>query len=353
MAKIDRKHQKVFGGDLVAANNIAEFGSLKAGSVAYSLDPDNIQSLSAYDNGWSAAVVSNNAPALQDMNALFYLATRQLAYLFQAGVPEWNAGATYYTGSVVQNGSGKRFVSRVDSNLNNALTDGTKWACVDNSVYVAKSADYSVLDSDTFGIVGMTTGASNYTVTLPTAADNANRILTIIKLDSGAGTCIVDGEGSETVEGATTFVLSKQYDSITVVCNGSAWFIVHKYIKTPWQIKKLTGNITSTTTATDLSYTLEVGKTYRITLNAYANTNNGSLEVFFKDGATSIAQWVGTDNGDSNKEYSVTTIRTMTNAALTFDVSKSGTATIYGDNTLLKTHVIVDELSNYLVSATW
>jgi len=128
MPKITRKDQKIFGGGLVAQNNIAQFGSLKANNIQYDLDPDVIQGLSAFLNGWGAAVVSNQAPALQDMNALFYLITRQLAYLVQTGVPEWNATTTYYIGSVVQDGSGNTYRSLTDTNLNHALTDSSYWS---------------------------------------------------------------------------------------------------------------------------------------------------------------------------------------------------------------------------------
>ena len=84
MSKLTRKFQKIFGGLLVANNNIAKFGSAKIGSPAYSLDPDEIQT-TEYDNAWAAALINNKSPALQDMNALFYLMTRQMAYLYQAG----------------------------------------------------------------------------------------------------------------------------------------------------------------------------------------------------------------------------------------------------------------------------
>ena len=127
MAKITRKDQKVFGGSLLAQDNIAVFGSLAAGSPSYSLDPDTIQS-AAYLLGWDAAVINNDAPCLEDMNALLFLITRQLAYIMQTGVPEWKATTNYFTGSVVNNGSGVLYKSLADDNLNNALTDGAKWA---------------------------------------------------------------------------------------------------------------------------------------------------------------------------------------------------------------------------------
>lgn len=126
MAKLTRKFQKIFGGLLVANNNIAKFGSAKIGVPAYSLDPDDIQS-TEYSNGWAAALINNKSPALQDMNALFNLITRQLAYQFQAGIPEYDATTTYYTGSIVNNGYGVIYRSLADDNTGNALSDSTKW----------------------------------------------------------------------------------------------------------------------------------------------------------------------------------------------------------------------------------
>jgi len=126
MAKITREPQKIFGGDLTASGNIAVFGSLKAGSPSYSLDPSAIQS-AHYTLGWADAVVANNAPALQDMNALFYVDSYQLAYLMQTGVAEWDSATTYYIGSWCTDGNGTAYVSIADTNLNNAVTDTTKW----------------------------------------------------------------------------------------------------------------------------------------------------------------------------------------------------------------------------------
>ena len=90
MAKLTRKKQRIFAGDVPAASNVAQFGSFKAGVPAYSSDPDTIQSLMAFGQGWSGAVNTSTAPALQDMNALQYLFSRQLAYVLQAGISEYD-----------------------------------------------------------------------------------------------------------------------------------------------------------------------------------------------------------------------------------------------------------------------
>lgn len=125
MAKIARKFMKIFGSN-AGAQQRGVFGSLAAGLPAYSTDPETIQSLSNYEDGWFGAVLGNNSPAIQDMNALQFLFAYQLAYGFQAGIAEWDDATTYYIGSLV-NVAGVVYVSIADDNLNNAVTDITKW----------------------------------------------------------------------------------------------------------------------------------------------------------------------------------------------------------------------------------
>ncbi len=126
MAKIVRKNALIFG-ENAGALEIGKFGSLAAGSVAYSTDPDDIQGLSEYLDGWFAAIVGSNSPAIEDMNALCYLYAYQIAYVMQAGVAEYNADAIYYIGSLVNDGTGILYVSLTNANTNNALTDATNW----------------------------------------------------------------------------------------------------------------------------------------------------------------------------------------------------------------------------------
>ena len=115
MAKLPRVNQKQFGingsnGDFI------QFGSLAAGSANYTKDPDTLQSLSAFLNGWGSAVIANNRPCLEDMNALFLLAFRQIAYLLQQGIPEYNADAEYHKNSYVQI-DGQIYRSLIDNNI--------------------------------------------------------------------------------------------------------------------------------------------------------------------------------------------------------------------------------------------
>lgn len=88
------------------------------------------------------------------------------------------------------------------------------------------SADYTVLDTDGYRHIDVTTGSTTRTITLPTAADNTDRLITVMKADTGTGFVTVDGEGAETINGKTTYQLFGQYDSVTLRCTGSAWLVI-------------------------------------------------------------------------------------------------------------------------------
>lgn len=68
--------------------------------------------------------------------------------------------------------------------------------------------------------------SNNITVNLPAASGVTDRIYHIKKTDSSSNTVTIDGNASEVVENATTAVISTQYDSIQIVCDGSSWWII-------------------------------------------------------------------------------------------------------------------------------
>lgn len=127
MAKITRAHQKEFGLSASATPNFGKFGSLAAGIPQYSKDPAEIQSLAAWLIGWTSATVGTKSPALEDMNSLFLLAFRQIAYILQSGLPEYSADTTYYVGSQCQV-AGVGYRSKTNDNLgNNPVSDTNNW----------------------------------------------------------------------------------------------------------------------------------------------------------------------------------------------------------------------------------
>ena len=64
------------------------------------------------------------------------------------------------------------------------------------------------------------------TVTLPAVASSEGRVYHIKKISGAGNDVVLDGASSETIDGAATYTLDIQYESVTLVCNGSAWYIV-------------------------------------------------------------------------------------------------------------------------------
>jgi hypothetical protein len=131
MSLIKRTIQKIFGGTADLNKDISVFGSLKAGRPAYAGGPgnplENIQSLPAYEQGWTGATVRNNIAPLQDMNALQYLFSSQIAYLMQSGVAEWHKDQEYYEGSFCSH-KGILYVSiQGGVNIGNDVTKTNSW----------------------------------------------------------------------------------------------------------------------------------------------------------------------------------------------------------------------------------
>ena len=231
MTAIPRKTQHIFalnGG--VATNVVAEFGSLKAGAAVYSQDPDTIQSLAAWTNGWASAVINNNAPAIQDLNALFYVLTYQLAYLFQQGIPEWNAGTTYYIGSVVTDGTGTIYASIANSNTS-ALTDATKWLnfysrnITDVTDAGATAYVYTPLNSDWYinYIGSQNNGQATILLPAPSAAYKGREIIIKLKGSSYIHYLAYKAADSSAIDGSTSGSTLAQYSSVRLLCDGTNW----------------------------------------------------------------------------------------------------------------------------------
>lgn len=219
MSKILRKTQLVFGAD-AGLNQISQYGSLAAGSAAYSVDPAVIQALSNYLTGWFGAVVGGNSPAIEDMNALCYLFAYQLAYGFQAGVPEWDAGTTYYTGSMATS-DGVIYVSLTDTNLNNAVTDATNWKSWGFSRLVETSTTpYTITNTDVLS-VDATAGAK--VVNLPTGASSVGRIIRVRKSDTSENGVTITPNGADTIDGAATKVIFDANACVSLIGKSGGW----------------------------------------------------------------------------------------------------------------------------------
>lgn len=132
MAILTRVFQKIFGD----SGPVGEFGQIGSddpiGTGVNTKDPATIQSLTAYDNGlFDITNAVTEPPRAEDINSLYFLITRQMSYMFQRGIPEWNTSEEYTTGSYTQV-AGQIYKSVNTPNTGNDPTtdDGTNWEAV-------------------------------------------------------------------------------------------------------------------------------------------------------------------------------------------------------------------------------
>lgn len=125
MAKILVKPALVFGASLTPTGNLAVYASLAQGAAAYSGDPAAIQS-AQWLLGVAAGLINTGgglaSPALEDWNAIIYVLSYQIAYLKQAGIPEWDPTVVYYSKSWAIGSDGLPYISQQDANTNNDPT---------------------------------------------------------------------------------------------------------------------------------------------------------------------------------------------------------------------------------------
>lgn len=199
MPKITRATQQIFGSN-APSTQITAFGTAMTANPIYTTDPAELQT-NASLTGWAAAIEADKAPFEEDTNGLFYLITRQLAYLFQQAPVEWDAGTEYYQNSlctVVQDGILVIKRSLTDNNIgNNPVGDNVNWAdyfsqrvihtigdpiitlnpvLEDNEIWLEGATVSRTTYSNLFQVYGTTYGIGDGSTTF-TLPDCRNRVL--------------------------------------------------------------------------------------------------------------------------------------------------------------------------------
>jgi hypothetical protein len=100
------------------------------------------------------------------------------------------------------------------------LVDGS----VMSAQYRTVTTTGNVVSGDYLIVANAAGGA--ITMTLPPAALVPGRIYTFKRINSGANAVVIDPSGAETIDGAATYTLSAQWNSVTIMNNGIAWFII-------------------------------------------------------------------------------------------------------------------------------
>jgi len=87
-----------------------------------------------------------------------------------------------------------------------------------------KTSGYTITATDT--VIFANAASGSVVITLPTAASFAGYRFYVKRIDGSANSCSVARSGSDTIDGQASISLDLQYTSMTIVSDGSAWYII-------------------------------------------------------------------------------------------------------------------------------
>ena len=114
-------------------------------------------------------------------------------------------------------------IAATDTLSESRATMNANWGASRKLTTAAKTTTYTGADED---VILCDASGGAFSVTLPAVASSAGQVYTIKKTDSGGNAVTIDGNASETIDGATTKALASQYKYATVACDGAVWWII-------------------------------------------------------------------------------------------------------------------------------
>lgn len=295
MAKITRVIQKIFGVN-AGIDERAQIGSIASGSPVFTTDPVAMQALANYEEGLFGTCIGENSPAIEDINSIYNLITRQLAYIFQQGVAEYDATTEYHLGSVV-NLDGVFYSSLINTNLGNPLTDITKWKLQGNNF------NANLINGKVVPVYPATNPAfvkNAAFVSTPAIANvrvsRDNKLMMYVDDASGAGLKIIDFNSKKinTTSAATISAqpagvagaLSESPDEKFLAVASDATPYVHFYERIGTAFTKLANPASLPAVASN--YSDSVAWSRDGNLVAFSGNNSMKLAIYRKDGRSFV-----------------------------------------------------------------
>ncbi len=148
--------------------------------------------------------------------------------------PLWALGSEGLTTSLVKTETGVPFKVRNGTTIPTQpyrLSKSRTWetrALIQRSFNINNTTAFP--DSYWDSTIYTNVGGGGYMMTPPTAIGAGGRRMTFVKTDNGAGPVVVQGFGGQRIGATTQFLLSSQYDSVTVESDGANLFVVASVI---------------------------------------------------------------------------------------------------------------------------
>lgn len=153
----------------------------------------------------SALSVANSNPLEADSSGRFGLAYIDDGETYKLVITDATGGTTFYTADNL---------SSPPSALNTAIT----------RTYESKSSDYVVVAGDANKMIDFDASAASRTATLNSSTLGNGFWIRIGKSDSSGNTVVITPGGGQTIDGASTYPLDTQYESVDLISMGaSGW----------------------------------------------------------------------------------------------------------------------------------
>jgi len=170
------------------------------------------------------------------------------------------------------------------------------------SKYLNKSANYTILDTDSGSTIDVDSSAASCIQTLP-AASVGNVVYVIRKTDASVNTVTIAANGTDLINGSATYVLTSQNQTITLISrNASFWIVQNNFAP----------NLSPSTNATQLQ-----SKNIAVTTPLTGQTLVYNGTIYTPRVAGKILQVVNTQTSTPVANTAVTYVSTGLTATIT------------------------------------
>lgn len=286
-----------------ASGTIASSGALTANQVVIGGGAGAAPSVIAAGTQYQSLTMGAANPGYSAVNLA-------QAAAITGALPIGNGG----TGQVTAQAAIDALLPSQGSNSGKFLTtngSASSWGSVANTIGVAtKTSNYTATSSD--DLILCNTNA--FTVTLPAVSSNSGKVLRIQKIGSDTNAITIARAGSDTINGATSYVLSTQYEEVMIVSDGTAtWYVLAHTYPSTWAsttlgVTAVTSNPTKGAITRDQVLYRRVGDSLEVIVNYIQSTSGaaaGSGVYLFAIPNSLTATTLATNtsaNNDSNDD---------------------------------------------------
>lgn len=106
------------------------------------------------------------------------------------------------------------------------FNNGSAWLPMTGGTDERVGAASTTFTVTTETVVAADATGAPFTVALPPVASSNGRRVTVKKIDSSSNAVTIDADSADTIDGSLTQVINTQWDSLTMICNGSVWLLI-------------------------------------------------------------------------------------------------------------------------------